>query len=91
MFCHYAVKHAEHWFQRNRNCMTGNFRCDGPRLLVRIGALNGCTVYYDVGAFALVVAPGGDRFRVRVDGAEVSLTFIPPVVDLDFIAARRRP
>jgi hypothetical protein len=52
---------------------------------------DGCTVFYEVGIFALVISPEGEGFRVRVGGGEVSLAFLPPVVDLDFIAARRRP
>ncbi len=52
---------------------------------------NGCTVFYEVGIYALLISPDGESFRVRVGGQEVSLTILPPVVDLDFIIARRRP
>jgi hypothetical protein len=52
---------------------------------------DGCKVFYEVGIFALVISADGEGFRVRVGGGEVSLAFLPPVVDLDFIAARRRP
>jgi hypothetical protein len=55
-----------------------------------VEALNGCRVFYEVGAHALVVSPEGEWFRVSVGGQEVSLTLLPPMVDLESIAARRR-
>lgn len=61
-------------------------------LIYRIAALNGCTVLYEIGAYALVLTPEGECFRARVgDGGEVDLTIVPPSVDLESIAARRGP
>jgi hypothetical protein len=69
----------------------GYHRSPSGTLVVVITADDGCTVFYEIGIYALVISPEGEGFRVRVGGHEVSLAFLPPVVDLDFIAARRRP
>jgi hypothetical protein len=69
----------------------GYHRSPSGTLVVAIRADDGCRVFYEVGAYALVISPEGEHFRVRVGGGEVSLAFLPPVVDLEFIAARRRP
>ena len=60
-------------------------------LLVMVEALYGCRVYYEIGVYAFVMAPDGAYFRARVGTAEVPLWIVPPVVDLELIAARRKP
>src|SRR5260221_2785406 len=69
----------------------GYHRSPSGTSVVMTTSHDGCTVFYEVGIFALVISPDGEGFRVRVGGGEESLAFLPPVVDLDFIAARRRP
>ena len=69
----------------------GYHRSPSGTFVVAINADDGCRVLYEVGIYALVISPDGEGFRVRIGGQEVSLAFLPPVVDLDFIAARRRP
>lgn len=59
-----------------------------PEVVVfRVTAPNGCTVFYELNADALVVTPAGSSFRARVD-YEVELVIVPPFLDMKRIRQR---
>lgn len=64
---------------------------DAGPLIYRIVGLNGCTVLYEIGLYALVLTPTGECYRAAVAGDEVELTIIPPAVNLERIESKRKP
>lgn len=60
---------------------------EAETLAIRIEALNGCVVVYEVGPFALILTPSGESYRAPVNERGVELVIVPPRLNLDWIAS----